>query len=207
MKTKISIYIISMLFTTSCSIPSNTYLISKNNNQLKEISKNFGSSIQMKININSFSNKAIQDGSQAYKVEDIKSFKVWLCTNASAPESSKVQGSEFSFNRNLTSDLNLFTFVNIQPSPQYFAVVSAYKETVETGLLTNLNKKLLFEIDGNKNLSLSSNSIEVTQDFKLNPSNAIFNVNISLQDSKDSLVETQITPIDGLAGIFAGSQV
>lgn len=206
MKTKISIFLLCSIFLTSCSI-NQVSTQNINNGFIKKVSNNFGSSIQMKININSFSKKASQNGSPAYKLEDVKAFKVWLCSNSSAPESSRIQGSEFSFNRNMTSDLNMVTFVNVAPNPQYFAVISAYKETVETGLLTNLNKSLSFEIDGNKNLSISNNSIEVTQDFKLNPPNAIFNVNLNLQDSKDSLVETQITPIDGSLGIFAGNQV
>lgn len=196
------IFLALSIFLFSCT-PSIKY--ENNFTKIEKVNiknSSIGSVINLKIlNPKNFNTKVTINGSLAKKSTDVKSFKVWLCTNPLLPVTSVLSGSQFDFDKVITDEYSWVDFINVPSGGPYYAVISAYDDLVVNTVRKNITKENIFSTDGKQKISISTNSITVNPDFTLTPLDTL-KVNLSLVDAIGNSIETKISPQDGGNGIF-----
>lgn len=210
--------IISLIiaFSTSCSLSnlSNINTVNKNKSQveiknsssnesivdLKNLSnKNTGLSFKVKINSKSFNTKLLPV-SPARSI-DIKSYKVWLCTDPAEPVTTAVTPTDISINRDgqSLSFPHTVTFMNVpQPSGSellvtYYAVAQALDSS--GNILTENNNGNVTPYsfgDMGAPVAVSDNSIQVDLSNVILSSNTTFNINMNLSSSKPASLDFKV---------------
>ncbi|MFN8674449.1 MAG: hypothetical protein U0457_20510 [Candidatus Sericytochromatia bacterium] len=201
MKKAITLITILFLFSCSNNIINQQIDITSNKVTIKTSDK-IGAKLSLQIgNLTNFKTKASVDGNLVKKFSDVKSFRVWLCTNPELPITSAITTSQFDFDKIITDNYSWVDFINVPAGGPYYAVVSAYDDLKTNSIRKNITKEFTFATDGIQKLAVSSNSITVNSDFTLEPLDTL-KVELNLSDSKGNIIETQITPIEGGNGIF-----
>jgi len=122
------------------------------------------------------------------KIEEIKSYQVFLCTDPNAPFTSKVNtagGADINLDRDGAS-LNVagfhsLTFNDVPAGNTYYAVVSAYDQVGGGG--NNITAEQFYPGDNTfHQMAVSTNGIQVNNDFTLNIiGNNFLAVNLELE--------------------------
>lgn len=180
---------------------TNISSFSKNtDNIVHNLNGNTKAKIFIRLSNLPFKTKSSLSGNPNGTVSSISSYQIALCTDANAPVSSVLSGSSFSFNKDLlvTSDLDtsIVAFQNV-PSGTYYATVSAFDS-----LNANISDTVYYSTDGNKQMAVSSNSIEITASGEVIPANETLNITLKLRDAKGATLDSSITVQDGSNGVF-----
>ncbi len=172
--------------------------------------------IPVTINLQNFKLKATSDGVPAKNINDIKSYKVSICSDPSQPISTRwgVATTPIVVNRDGSSlsSPHTITFTNVPPLGPIFATVEAFDGIGGTGnsLIkpNNGNVTPYANSDAGAKIAVSTNNANVYSDFTFSftpPTPDSLQVTANLQDGSGASVDTQITPHDGGIGMFANS--
>jgi len=156
---------------------------------------------------NAFKTKGSTSGTLAKTINDIRSYKIALCTDPTKPLASGI--GTFPIDRDgsvLTTPPHVVTFVNVPPNASpYYAVIEAFDATGGTGnsLIKSNNGSLTpyGTPDMGANVAVSSNSVLVGTNLSLTfapitPN--LLSVTANLKDGVGANVETQVIPVNGI---------
>ncbi len=159
--------------------------------KIKGTNQKTGVKLSVSINLpKNFKTKASTDGQPKGETVNIQSYKVYLTTSNTNPQSATHAGNTAFV---LNTGSNTITFTNV-PVGTWFAAVEAWDGLDATG--NNITAPQNYS-DGILKLGLSSNSVTVNSDLTLTPQAEVLNVSLQLQNAIGANIDTTVNVNNG----------